>query len=130
MSHYSENSVTAIIPDSNSINPIAYVHPAIPSYLSVKASRLLPPPCLPFSTPCPSPPLSPPSLYAAPSLPFSPSMLPPPPTHCLPSPSPPPHSPPRSRPLPSDQYLHKKIPAPQSRHATAIIEFLLSYSSR
>ena len=109
----------AIIPDSHSINPIAYVHSGIKSYSSVKASRLLPPACLPFPTPCPSPPLSPPSLYAAPSLPLSPSPLPPsqsPPTHCLPSPSPPPHSPPRSQPLPSDHYLHQKQELSEANH--------------
>ena len=76
-------------------------------------------PVSPFPLPSSPSPLSPPHLP-----------LPTPPPSCLPST--PPYSPPCSRPLPSDHYLHlkKKIPAPQSRHASTIIEFLLSYSSK
>ena len=136
------------------LNPKTYVHIGIPSYPSVKSPLLLvlllPLLISAFSLPLsPSPlPIAPPHLplpVARPSLPLPIAPCPSPSsichlplhTHLLPV------HPPRlplldSRPLsallpiplPSCPPLPGSLPAPQSRHAATIIEFLLIYSSK
>ena len=119
------------------LNRIAYVHSGIPSYPSVKSPLLLPlllP--LPFA-PLQVSPLIASSLSPPPHLPVAPSQFPPP--HChLPNPAPLPTLSPCQplSPSPSPRStsflstLPGSLPAPQSRHATPIIEVLLIYSSK
>ena len=125
-------SILAGVPGVARVNKVRKLCNLIPSRHFIISICEIPSPLTPFSPPplCPLPclflPLDPP-----PHLPFPVAPSPSPPPH-LPLPTPTPSLLPVHPPLDHYNHLHlhlrEKIPAPQSRHATTVIEFLLIYS--